>query len=379
MTKIMLTKSSEPRPRVGLRRGPAHVVGQEGAPAGSSSPTGSTFWKRVRRCPREHALYNYARLRGLTDDEALTVGFLFHHGLEVFYRTVWEHQQQLVASGYDTRDPDPFFLYGANQKAQNAVWEALKPVSMEPGYFEPTGDARIEPTWTVVERCLASYFERWIERDRWRIIAVEETIEFVEPTPHQLVLSRPSGDVVEILQRLTRAYRYSARLDMIVECYDRGGMWAVEHKTARFISRDLLEGYQLDLQILGQAWLITRCVDLSELPPYKGVIVNITSKQKNPMLERVEVCPSEMHLQAFEKSVNGWGVIESVQRELGYPHAFGACNGPDRGYRRCAYFDLCHAYPNASVAALTDGDAPDGFVRLPPELVADVDYEAFDG
>lgn len=342
MSKIRLPIQGEPTRSAVVRRGPAWVVGLGGSPTGSASPVGSTHWKRVRRCPREHALHELVHLRGLGDDEALTVGFLVHHALEAFYRAIMDWQKRLERAGYDTAHPDEYYLFGALQPAQQAAWDAVKAVATEPGYFEPTGDGRIEPTWTVVERVLAHYFERYARRDRWRIVAVEETLVF-------------NGDIC-----------YSARLDLMVECFDRHGLWVVEHKTARAITRDVLEGYQLDLQTLGQVWLVNRCIDLTELPPFRGTLVNIVTKGKTPQFERVEVCPSNAHLGSFERSVWAWMQIEKLQGELGYPHAFGACTGPDRGYRRCGFFDLCHAYPLASIEAFQQGAPPDGFVRVDP-------------
>ena len=320
MTKITLPLATDDRPP--LRRGPARVLGLPGPPGGAGSPRGSTYYKRIRLCPREHALAKIALLTRDRDDEALTVGWLFHAGLEAYYKA------QLAGA-------DPV-------ERERACWAYLRPVVLEPGYAD---------TWGTVERCLASYFDRWRDVDRWRVIQAEETIGL-----------RWNG------------LEYSARLDLLVQNLDDGGFYIVEHKTAKTINADLVEGYQLDLQTLGQVWLARQCLDLKQLPPFRGLLVNITSKHVKPQHQRVLVCPSDAHLRAWERSMNDWTALAALMAELGYPQALGNCTGPSRGYRRCAYFDLCHFWPEATAEDWAYWDPPEGYVRTDPTRADEDDW-----
>lgn len=289
-----------------------------GLPASSGSPTGSTFWKRMRRCPREHALYTVAKLRRTTRSEPLTVGALWHLGLETYYKA----RMQGCAIG----------------EAEAQAMRGLAQLEAEPGY---------EETFPEVVRLLQAYFESYRHEDAgWRVVAVEETLQYVSPE-----------------------LRYSVRLDLLVEI--DGGLWIVEHKTARAITADLLTGYQLDMQILGQVWCFQNCVDTAAYPPLRGVVVNIESKHKMPRFERVQVCPSRDHLEAFETSMRQWTQLEHVFASMQWPRALGNCTGGARYFSTCDYFDVCHGQPRAGVEQLAVEEPPYGFVRADDALEVD--------
>src|SRR5574342_998201 len=169
---------------------------------------------------------------------------------------------------------------------------------------------------------LDAYLERYEGEDKWRILAVEETLVY-------------RGDI-----------EYSARLDLVVEDLGRGGLFLVEHKSARFLSLELLDNYPLDFQLLGQVWLAEHVLDLSAYPPLRGVIVNIvTTGHVRPKCARTEVYPSQLHLEAFYRAVRDWPYMRQLSARLGYPQALGHCGGYARGYSRWEYFDLCPNRP----------------------------------
>lgn len=324
------------------RRGPAHVLGLGGAPTGSSSAVGSTFWKRVMRCPFEHAMHELVQLRSKWDDEALTVGFLAHHAREHYYEA---HKAAQVGLSVAERQTE--LLWRGQEDAERASWAAIEAVRTEPGYTNAPLGSKFPSTWNQLESVWASFLDSYRRAERWLVVATEETVRFTDPRT-----------------RLD----YSARLDSLVVDYDRGGLYLGEFKTARAVTRDLVEGYQLDLQILGQVWLMRRCVDIEALGhgPLKGVIIDIITKQKTPRVERVVVYPSEQHLKAFELAMEDWVLALDFHASRNYPRAFGKCIGPDRGYRRCAYFDLCHLHPLRTItewqAEVAQLGPPEGFV-----------------
>jgi len=299
---VSIVKLTVPSVLAPTRRRVDDVLGIEGG----ASAAGSSYWKRIRRCPREHALAQILVKDG-AGSENLDLGLLFHHGMENYY--------DMIATS-----PTDVGL------AEQACWESLQAFESEEGY---------EKTYPEVERLLAAYFDHYRGHDQWRIIAVEETLEYAG------------------------AFRYTARIDLIVEI--NGGMWVVEHKTARSISADLLSGYQMDIQILGQVWLLQQCVDLDKYPPLKGVLVNIVSKHKPPRFERIEVMPSRHHLAEFEKSMLAWSAIANTYERLDYPKALGNCTGPAQYFRVCDFYDICHGHPLETVDDTMACDAPYGF------------------
>ena len=260
MAKIVVPNAPPKRPRYNEDRAdPFELLGVENT---GSSKRGNTFWKRLRTCPREHALHDLVRLRRKGDAEALTVGIAFHLALETYYRLIklWQ--------GAMEPDDGADYFFGGIEEAEQAAWASIAPMRGAEGY---------EQSYAELERMLGGYFDAHRRHDRWRVVAVEETLEYADA-----------------------GIEYTARLDLIVEDYDRGGMWVIEHKSARTITADMLAGYQLDQQILGQVWLLQKCVDLAHYPPLKGVIVNITTKHKGgARTERLECMPSRYHLRAF--------------------------------------------------------------------------------
>jgi len=317
-------------------RAPGEVLGLDD-PFGAPSERGSTYWSRLMTCPREHALHNIARLRNAHPQTALTTGFLVHHGLEVYYRHLMEAQRpwraqalaDLEVKGDYPISPDDDRRF--KQDAADAAFASLAPLNGEPGY---------EQIADQVDRILSGYFDLAL-LDSHMVLAVEENLAF----------SR-------------RSLRYTARIDLLVQDYgERRGVWIVEHKTAKALNESLIEGYQLNLQILGQVWLFKKVFDSRHTPVYRGVLVQILTKTAVPKYHRVHVTPSPAHLSQFEESLKAWGAIEKTMAKKNWPANFTKCAGYARGYSRCTYYNLCHAMPDASIEELATSEPPIGFVR----------------
>lgn len=286
-----------------------------GLPPSSASSWGSTTWKRMRLCPREHALYQIG-LRPKRQKTALDIGLLYHHALEHYYKRMRELQQAAIARGVAPGADD---CHGAIRgDCERAAWDSLRPFEQEPGYQE---------TYAKLEKLLITYFEAYRYTHRWLVLAVEETLSYDDG-----------------------ALRYTARLDLIVHDLDGDDLRIVEHKTSGVITDDLLLSYEMDLQILGQVWLLHNCVDLSALPRWGGVVVDIiTTRNKEPRVHRQFVSPSKYHTAAFEQSMREWLQVSELYQKLDWPKAFGACAGALRFFRTCNYYDLCHGHPNHSM------------------------------
>lgn len=307
-------------------RRPAHEVLR--VAEGSGSSAGSTFWKSLFSCPREHALRTEVGLRPLVTADNLTVGWLFHMALEEFYRAIQRYQSTRSVK----KDGEQDFYFGGLVAAQKAAWDAVNPIADEEGYVD---------TWEELQRILAAYIDTYWGHDKWQILAVEENLEYHDE------------------------FSYTARLDLvIIDASDGPYVKVVEHKTAKIIGASLLQGYDMDLQILGQLWLMETCVDLHSLgAPFGGVMINITSKHKTPQFTRKEVLPSAAHLRSFEDSVREWHGARRYHASRGWPKALGHCSGFARGYSRCAFFDVCSGYPNHTVADWMEQEPPLGFKK----------------
>lgn len=314
---MRLARKPPPRREAPDRRSVAEVLGV----TNSASPYGSTRYKRIRRCPREHGFVSVLGLRPERSPiEELDVGLIFHYALEKFYKYVRQHQLKLDAQ---QAPRDDAYFHGAQQDAEVAAMQFIAPLSGEEGY---------EETFAEVQTMLGHYFHTYRRQDRWRVVAVEETLTF-----------------------RNAAFQYSARLDLVVEDFDRGGLWIVEHKSARAITDDLLQSYELDLQIVGQCWLLHQCVDLAALPPFRGVLVDIMTKSKKyPRLERHPVSPNGFHLDNFARQLVHWREVEQLWEQQGWPQALGNCSGAPRYFRQCAYYDICRTRPERTFHELAE-------------------------
>lgn len=282
-----------------------------GVPDGGASKRGSTFWKSLFACPREHALTYEAGIELAYKGDPLTLGWAWHFVLQLYH--------EALAAGVDKND---------------AALKAYAPITT----LEQHQD--YADFGSKLRAMFEQYLNTYEGRDNWKILAVEETLEY------------------------EGAFEYTARLDLVVHDLERNVLLIVEHKSARNLSAELLDNYQLDLQILGQVWLVEHCVDLSKYPPFHGVLVNVTTTgTKLPQCARTEVLPSVEHLAAFERSVRGLVTLRKQLQKLQWPQYLGNCSGYSRGYSRCKFFDLCHDYPAMMVDDWKTADVPPTYVR----------------
>jgi hypothetical protein len=278
-------------------------------PESSGSVWGSTLYKRAAVCPRADRLYSLGVRKAGPKSKELDFGDAFHLTLEAYYRA----RQQ----GKTWRD------------AVHLAWSVTEPLRDIPEYGE---------FYDELTRVCTSYFEL-AANDRWDVVAVEEELTYQSP---------------EIA--------YSARLDLVAVI--DGELWSVEHKSTKVITKDAMSGYLLDLQTLGQIWLLRECVDLTQYPPLAGVLVNMTSKQKTPQHERVPVRATEAHLREFERHLKARQKMRAYAADLGYPKMLGNCSGAAQYFKSCGYFDICHGQPEFDVVGvdkLTTEDLPFGF------------------
>ena len=305
-------------------------------PDSGASPRGSTFYKSMLDCPREHGLMYQIGLSPKQKAEALTVGWLFHHGLELYYKHIFDFQKE-YRKGYQYNSPgylkENDYFWAAEPDAAIVAWNAILPISEEPGYAD---------TWKTVSHLLDRYFDRYMKTDRWHIVAIEETLEFW-------------GAHLGL-------FDYTTRLDLLIHDMKDDRLWNVEHKSAKMITAELIDYYDLDLQIVGQVWTLQKTVDLTKYPRYGGTRVNIVTKHKETQFVRHDVLPSPMHVESFERVMLDQVKLRPIYQKMGWPKSLGHCSGYARGYSKCQFYELCREHPLETVNSLATWDsAPGGF------------------
>jgi len=294
----------------GKRRLAEEVLGY---PESGPSARGSTYWRRVLSCPREHLLANELGWTHERRPDALDFGLVWHFALEALYQGL--RARQHAQPHAEAPDVEAF--------------RVIERFAKEPGW---------EIGYATVSRMLNSYCERWWTRDQleWQILDVECEVG--------VALEDGYG------------FAYTSRLDLAIVDHQipRTPMGRlVEHKSSIDLRPDILTGYTQDLQILGQVWLGQRCIDWDHYGvPFMGSIVNITSKEKVPGNERMLVHPRSEHLAAFEDSMRYWETQREQHDALGtYQRNYANCT---RKFGRCAFFDFCASQPDVTAAAARD-------------------------
>lgn len=281
-----------------------------GYPESGPSARGSTYWRRVLSCSREHLLANELGWTHERRPDALDFGLVWHFVLEALYRGLQARQHNQPHA--EAPDVEAFRVIECY--AKESGWET--------GY-------------ATISRMLNAYCERWWTRDQneWQILDVE----------CEVGVSLADGF----------GFAYTSRLDLaIIDHQTRRTPLGrlVEHKSSIDLRPDILTGYTQDLQVLGQVWLGERCIDWAHYGvPFMGSIVNITSKEKVPGNERMLVHPRREHMAAFEESMRYWETHRAAHDVAGaYPRNYANCT---RKFGRCAFFDFCASQPDVTAAA----------------------------
>jgi hypothetical protein len=294
-----------------------------GLPESGPSSRGSTYWRRLLACPREHFLGNVLGWAPLDRTDPLEYGLLWHVLMEQLYLDMRDvqHHRYAHAVGPDTR-----------------VFETLRPFFSERGWEEGA---------EKIGKMLDAYLSRWYRTDLSEL-AVEATEE-----TFQITLEDGFG------------FEWSNRMDLrgidhsqFQKCRRH---W--EHKTTWRMDSELILGFRMDLQITGQTFLMTREFgEAQDGLPYLGAIVNIIARPSSTSARSREPDTAREVIQSTPTDIAAW--IESMrfhQRLLAtyqkmdeYPRNYNSCV---RRYGRCAFFNLCQARPQDTVGSLRDEDA----------------------
>ena len=308
------------------RRSPEEVLG-----LGWSAPSarGSTYWRRVQYCPREHFLANSLNIAQARRSDPLDVGLVWHYALEAYYTALQKHQRG------EKLEKNPDVL----------AFEVLQPFFNEQGWGE----------WAEkLSKMLDSYLDKYHHTDAkyFEILGVEDTLEVGVDVGY--------------------GFEYSSRFDLWVNDHEHGRpvLRHIEHKSASRLDHNTISGYTMDQQVLGQIWLGDTCIDPEKHAAYVGAYVNITTKpsaQKGPNAipqhYRLPVAVSPMQLKSWENSMRFWMKQREIQEQWDFPRNYGACV---RRYGRCQFFNLCQGDPEDGLHNLVqlrkkDAAPPEGY------------------
>lgn len=302
--------------------------------AAGASPRGSTYWRRVQSCAREHLISNILRWEPARRAAALDIGLLFHGCLETYYRAVQLEQQRVFQQSSPGQQAFHFL-----QRFRDAEGWA--------DFYEMTS------------RMMDAYLERWRNNNDWEILAVEYTCGWTKET---------HPDVVSQL-----GFEITTRLDLLIRNHAYAGSSVVqhgEHKSAHSLDPLTVQGYSQDDQVLGQCFLGRHYLQPERygLPAYQGAIVNITTKGKEPKCERIPVQPSDAQLAEWAAHKRYWYQQEQTYASASpaYPKNYTQCT---RRFGRCQHFDFCRGNPMIDAATLMRADAtndlPPGYRKNP--------------
>lgn len=267
-------------------------------------------WSKISSyliCDRLYFLESVRKMRPRKSAPALEIGTLFHACMAAHYWT----------GGQKTYEP------------LHAVAEELPELVAE------------------VSRLLQAYFAQYQqeEADTWDIRAVEQEVR---------------GDMTAKLPKKKKPHtaQVSCRFDLVIRkkkpgepaapygpCKD--GVYVVDHKVHRAITRDLVEGYGMDGQFLLMAYL-WRQQNLSEVfGPLNGFVINIITKTKVPECKRLDVAISPDDVDRYAAMVAA-PTVELDLRVKGktakdideWPMNYSQCKSP-RGYGICKFWDFC--------------------------------------
>lgn len=276
------------------------------------------------------------------------------------------------------RCPYRYYKNHVEEKNPALVQIAEKPVNLELG--------------ALFHACLACHYIGSIKR---KYIQFEKR-EYVEyPTALELlnrVLALGGNpDIVAEVERLYLAYFnhygnphnegiqplaielpagkpgvHTCRFDML--SYHGGntnGVWIDEHKTASRETRDVLEGWWLDGEIIGEVYGYKLSGLEKVYGPLIGVSVNVVIKTKEPKFRRVEVVVPDSLLERYIDDREYWGSVRAdltarskTYGSTSFPRKLQGCIGR---YGTCELWDHCR-----------DADATDSG-RLMSLLQASID------
>lgn len=226
-------------------------------------------------------------------------------------------------------------LYRANGRTKEAALEAQRRLSGVAAQYEAFREIAAEAT-----RCFLGWVAYYERRDAidWDVLAVERHVEVLR------------GDELY----------YTCRYDAVMRHRRSGAIWIWEDKHLSSAGPSDLQGYLLDWQVAGEAWLYMQ----QGWGPIAGVVVDISVRTAELRFHRPEVAFSPGHARSFAEELDAWHYLRDHAAYRGYPMNRTQCKIPFPGAKGglCDFYDLClnHIGP----AEIAGQSPPHGFVRV---------------
>lgn len=267
-------------------------------------------WSKISSymiCERMYYLESVKKLRPRRSSPALDIGTLFHECMAAHYSTGGQH----------TYDP----LHALKDEYPDVVFE--------------------------VNRLMQVYFQKYAleESQTWDIRAVEnEVVGFFPYKPPKA--------------KKFREALVSCRHDLVVRIKPPGapahpagpspdGVWIVDHKVHKAITRDLVSGYGMDGQFMLMAYLWKNQNLDAKLGKLNGFIINIITKTREVECKRLLVNITDQDVERFAARMTD--VVGRLDQRVKapdindpetWPMNFSVCKSP-RGYGTCKFWDYC--------------------------------------
>lgn len=285
---------------------------------GFANSTGGSVrgWSALQLAPRCWRAAFYKLVRGLApgrSSDAMDLGVLYHACMEAHYST----------GGVDTYKP------------LDALQTALPDL--------------VAKTRRLVDAKLRKFGK--LESETWDIRAVEyEVVSYVEGKP---TLGAYKGRRIKA--------PVSSKFDLVLAKREPGapyepygpiakGVYLMDHKTTKALTRDKVAGFGMDPQLLLMAhnW---RAAKLEQVfGPLLGVIIELVVNTKEVNIERIEVSIDDRDVQRFMEFLTPWALnLESLyglpeaerSDQARWPMNYAGCRS---AYGMCSYFDLCESH-----------------------------------
>lgn len=211
---------------------------------GGPSPHGNSFYSEFEQCPYKWWVSHVKRMKPEYAQPPLEIGGLFHEARARYYNAY----------------VDNFDLYDSDEKLDESCLSAM---------FDLVD--RCDPVVPQTAREVRRLLRGWLKvfgpgtdgDDRHETLAVEELIEVDEGFP------------------------FSTRLDRVILSEEYGGPAIMEIKTASRMMQDLIDGYSMDGQFLGQQYCWRHSKWYRKYGPLKAFIVDLAIKTKEMRFLRV--------------------------------------------------------------------------------------------
>jgi hypothetical protein len=244
---------------------------------GGASAWGNSKWGDFVRCPQKFYLAHIKRLKPVALSEALELGGALHEVIAWYYTKSLEEAWALVA--------------------------------------------RIEAATPVIGSEVRRLFTQWLR--------------FYGPGQPRDMRSKTIAIELELGQ--TTPFNYTTRIDQVI-VDEHGDVWIVEHKTSSGRYADLIEGYKMDPQFLGQKYLWDKSPMARKYGRAKGLLVDLIVKTKSVDCYFEVVAVENSLTKIWERDMLHIALEHSICSSTGsWPRKRHSC----WKYKLCEYFQYC--------------------------------------